>query len=198
MDRKFADAATLGYACLFISGWLISMVNAGWYSTPIAHSGQMLVFILGGVVLAIAGIFSYLNGDSLNTSLFLVFGALLFSLGLTTLYAPSASQAGVYSGFAGWMYILFAAFAFYLWLGSFGGGLARTVYLLGLWLTMLALAIANWASSAGLAGIAGYIGLATSLLAGYVSAEHIIDFSRMRSRTTESGGTAATGHQFKG
>ena len=194
MERRFADAATLGYAALFISGWLVSMVNAGWFSTPINMAGLMMVFILGGVVLAIAGVFSYFNGDSLNTSLFLVFGALFFSLGLTSLNAPSAAGSGILSGYAGWMYILFAAFTFYLWIGSFGAGMVRTLYLMGLWVTMAVLAIANWAGSAGLAGIAGYIGLVTSLVAGVVSAEHIIDFSRVRNRTHEGGGAAS--HQF--
>lgn len=199
MERKFGDSVTLGYACLFISGWLISMLNAHWFAPPLDHSGLMLVMILGGVVLAISGIFSYINGDTLNTALFLVFGALLFSFALTSIISPSESSAGVYSGFSGWVYVLFSVFAFYLWVGSFGGSTARNIYLLGLWLTLLALAIANWAASPGLDIIGGYLGLATSLFAGYVSAEGIIDLSKMQAgrEDTSETGEAAVGHQFK-
>jgi uncharacterized protein len=200
MERKFADSVTLGYACLFIAGWLISMINAHWFAPPLDQSGLMLVMILGGVVLAISGIFSYINGDTLNSTLFLVFGALFFSFALTSMNSASESSAGVYSGFAGWIYVLFSIFAFYLWIGSFGGGMARNVFLLGLWLTLLAWAIANWAASPGLDIIGGYLGLATSLFAGYVSAEGIIDLSRMRAgrKETSEAGQANVGHQFKG
>ncbi len=194
MERKFADAVTLGYACLFITGWLISMVNAHWFAPPVDYSGLMLIMILGGVVLAISGIFSYINGDTLNTTLFLVFGALLFSFALTTMAPSNTSEAGVYSGFSGWVYILFAIFIFFLWIGSFGDNISRSLFLLGLWLTLLALAIANWASSPALAGVGGYLGLLTSLFAGYVSAEGIIDFSKLRSHRTSPTGEAAMGH----
>jgi succinate-acetate transporter protein len=197
MERKFASAVTLGYACLFISGWLISMINAHWFIPPVSYTGLMLILILGGVVLAISGIFSYINADTLNTSLFLVFSALLFSYALTEMSSATASQAGVYSGFSGWIYALFAVFIFYLWIGSFGEGSARNLFLLGLWLTLAALAIANWASSPGLDYVAGYLGMGTSLLAGYVSASGIIyKLQTGRAGKTE-GGEAAASHNFK-
>ena len=194
MERKFADSVTLGYACLFISGWLISMINAHWFSLPMESSGAMLVMILGGVVLAIAGIFSYINADTLNTTLFLVLGALFFSFSLTSLMPSNASLAALYSGFSGWIYILFAVFIFYLWLSSFGGDIARNLFLFGLWLTLLALAISSWSSSTGFDVVGGYLGLITSLLAGYVSAEGVIDFSKLHISKAPTTGEAAMSH----
>jgi uncharacterized protein len=169
------------------------MMNAHWFSLPMESSGAMLIMILGGVVLAVAGIFSYINGDTLNTALFLVFGALLFSFALTSMAASNLSQTGLYSSFSGWVYVLFAIFIFYLWMGSYGGSTARSLFLFGLWLTLLALAIANWSSSAGLEVVSGYLGLVTSVIAGYVSAAGIIDFSTVR--RTSATGEAAMGHQ---
>ena len=194
MERKFADSVTLGYACLFITGWLISMINAHWFSLPMEASGAMLIMILGGVVLAIAGIFSYINGDTLNTTLFLVLGALFFSFSLTSLMPANASLAGLYSGFSGWIYVLFAVFIFYLWFSSFGGNMVRNLFLLGLWLTLLALAIASWSTSTGFDVVGGYLGLITSLLAGVVSAESIIDFSKLHVSRASTTGEAAMSH----
>lgn len=175
MNKKSAGSSVVGYSCLFIAGWLVSMFNAHWFSLPMLHSGMMLVMILGGVVLALAGIFSFINGNTLETALFLVFGALLSSLALSSVMFPKLNEVGSFSGFAGWVFILFAAFVFCLWIASFGEGFFRNLFLLGLWLTMLALAVGNWAYSTGIIIVGGYLGLITSLLAGYVSAEGIIN-----------------------
>jgi len=185
MNKTFANSETLGYACFFIIGWLISMVYAGWFSLPILHKGVILIMILGGVILAIAGIFSYFDGNTLNTSLFLVFGAFLFSLSLTSIMY-SGSSVDMFSGFSAWIFIVFAVFVLYLWIASFGGGIIQNLFLLGLWLTLLALAIANWTSSGFVRIVGGYIGLVTSLLAGYLSAVSIGvgNFTKRNSTTT--------------
>ena len=47
----------------------------------------------------------------------------------------------------GWFYFIWAVFFTYVWVGSFKAGIVRMLFLLGLWLTLLALAIAmvSWA-----------------------------------------------------
>ena len=62
----------------------------------------------------------------------------------------------------------------YVWVGSFKAGIVRMLFLLGLWLTLLALAIAMWFGLTGFAMLGGYLGLITAILAAIVSAMTVI------------------------
>jgi hypothetical protein len=48
------------------------------------------------------------------------------------------------------------------------------LFLLGLWLTLLALAIGDWIGSHGITVLGGYLGLITSILAAITSAMAVI------------------------
>jgi len=74
----------------------------------------------------------------------------------------------------GWVEIVWAIFFFYLWLGVMRKGVFVNLFMLGLWLTFLALAIGNWTMALFLVYVAGYLGLITALLAGWLSARNII------------------------
>ena len=62
----------------------------------------------------------------------------------------------------------------HVWFGSFKSGLPRLLFLLGLWLTLLALAIGNWTNAHGIIVLGGYLGLITSILAAITSAKDVI------------------------
>ncbi|MGH7071390.1 MAG: hypothetical protein ACREFO_15440 [Acetobacteraceae bacterium] len=63
---------------------------------------------------------------------------------------------------------------FFVWLGSFKAGLIRMLFLLGLWLTLLALAVGEWTVLHGITMLGGYLGLVTAILAAIVSAKAVI------------------------
>lgn len=194
MERKFANPEALGFACLFIAGWLISLINAHWFLPPMNYSGVVLVMLLGGVILSIAGIFAYINGSTLDTALFLVIGALLFSFSLTSMVSTNSIQSGTLSSFAGWIYILYAVFISYLWFASFGENIGRNLFLFGLCLTFIALAIGNWTGSGGIEEIGGYLGLITSVLAGYVSASSLLGARTQRAHEPATSTVEAHAH----
>lgn len=166
MNEKLANPKVLGYASLFITGWMISMINAGWFMGDPKVS-IVLGLILGGVVVALAGIFAYFKGQTFEMTLFLIFGALFFVYSLTGLITSSmSSQQMAYNG---WLDILWAVFFFYMWITHMKKGVFVNLFLIGVWLTFLALGIGGWTGVMFISAIGGYIGLATALLAGWLS-----------------------------
>lgn len=77
--------------------------------------------------------------------------------------------------YTGWLTVVWAVYFFCLWLASFRGDMLRMPFLLGAWLTLLAL----WLGFRGLGHllmmIGAYIGLITSILALIVSAKASLD-----------------------
>src|SRR6185437_7980527 len=74
--NKTANASALGYGAFALTLWLNSMTPAGWFDQPWNNSLlQLLTAVLGGCVLAIAGILQWRRENSLDTLLFLAFAA---------------------------------------------------------------------------------------------------------------------------
>lgn len=165
MNNKFSAASDLGYAVLFISTWLSSMVYAHWISGDAMSNALPMMMILGGIVLAIAGIFSFFREGKIEPVLFLVIGAASFSWTLRYTMSPNLPANTGPAAMDGWILIVIAAVVFCLWLASFKGHLIRQLFLLGLWLSHLAGALVNWTNSGAIGTIGGYIGLITALLA---------------------------------
>lgn len=173
-ESKLANPTALGYFGIFIAAWMINMVFCGWFGESIPHVGYLITLILGGVLPSVVGILTYFKGKSLDTIILLAFGTFSIMLGLYGLTIEDTLME-ITSGYDGWANIALAAFFFCLWMVSFGRDTGRNLFLLGLWLTFIAHAIGHWTSAMVLFLIAGYIGLITALLAGYISCREISD-----------------------
>jgi succinate-acetate transporter protein len=173
MNNKFSGFITLGYASIFISFWLGSMVFAGWTTFAALQDGAVILMILG-IVTAISGIFSFFTNDKLECTLFLIFGTYIFSFMLRFIMYPKLAANSNLASFDGWITLLIAIVFFYLWLASFKGSMYRQLFLLLLWLSMLAIAITNLFSITFFMYIGGYLGLIASLFAGWYSATTIL------------------------
>jgi succinate-acetate transporter protein len=171
MNDKLANPKVVGYAAIFITGWMYSMYNAGWFMKQPPHIDLVTGLIIGGVLVAVVGILSFFRGETYETSLFLGLGAFFFTVSLAYMQSAGNNMA---SADHGWLHIVFAVFFFFLWLGAMKKGLFVNLFLLGLWLTFLALAISNWTTVMFLTYIAGYLGLITSLLAAWLSASDML------------------------
>jgi succinate-acetate transporter protein len=157
--------------CLALTGWLLSMPNAGWFDRLYGH-GIAMMFSLA-LILGVMGILAFLNERTLDAVIFFG-GAGLFWSGYIyrTAAMPAATpDPGHYSS---WYFFIWAVFFCYVWLGSFKAGIERLLFLLGLWLTLLALAIGEWGNLQGFTMLGGYLGLATAILAAVASAMAII------------------------
>ncbi len=166
---RAAVVSTVGYMCIAITAWMLSMTAAGWYSFP--YSLQLLAPL--ALVLGVMGILAFVQNRGLDAIVFFG-GTALF--GAIYVYSTTVHMTGMADprSFLGWFAGVFAVFFGYVWLGSFKSGITRMIFLLGMWVTLLLLAIGGWTDVRGWAIVAGYCGLVTAVLACIVSANDVI------------------------
>lgn len=183
MNNKAAITSTIGYMCLALTGWMLSMPNAGWFDVAHGHGPAMLYPM--GVVLIVMGILSFMNERTLDAIIFFG-GAGLFWAGHEYLIGVAVVGSDEPARYSAWYWFIWAVFFFYVWLGSFSAGIVRMLFLLGLWLTLLALAIGFWMGSHSFTVLGGYLGLITSILAAINSAMAVIPHEKepMAGRTS--------------
>lgn len=173
MNEKLASPKALGYGAIFITVWLFSLFNTQWYTLG-AHSPIFIMgLVVGGAAVFIAGIISYLRSDSYEGTLFVGFGALSFSISLIYILASPMMGSG-FSAIAGWVDIVWTVFFLSIWIGVMKRDMLVSLFMFGLWLTFLDLAIANWMGSTVCMYVGGYIGLVTAALAACLSARELI------------------------
>lgn len=178
MNSKFSGVITFGYASLFIMWFIWSLLYTGWIS---AHMEDALALILTfGFLLALAGIFALFNGEKVDGTLFLIVGGYSFAYMVRILWYPHLEANTKASPFDGWVALIMAFIIFYLWLSSFDSHIFRKLFLIGLWIVSLAVAILNWWPSSVLGVIFGYVSLIVSILAGLYSAYTVLDIGKLR------------------
>lgn len=128
------------------------------------------------VVLGVMGILAHLRARSLDAVVF--FGGALMFWSAHTAAAMGALSAAMPEpmSYIGWYWILWSGFFGYVWLGSFYATLPRQLFLLGVSLSLRAMALTDWTGLHFFRYLGGYIGLISALLAGLVSASGIISF----------------------
>jgi succinate-acetate transporter protein len=172
---RAAITTTIGFMCLALTDWMLSMSNAAWFPRIYGHGTAM--FYPLGIVLGVMGILAFIEERGLDAIIFFGGAGLFWSthVYLSTTNGVTAMEPGSY---AGWFLFVWAVFFCYVWFGSFKSGIIRFLFLLGTWLTLLALAIGNWGDGHrfghGLLVLGGYIGLATAILAAIASAWSVI------------------------
>lgn len=166
MGNNSANPTALGYMMVAITGWLFSMVSAGWFGQTIPDIGLVMGVYGGGLAAFVVGILLYLRGRQLDTMVLLGLGAFFFVVGTANLSADAAPAAE--SGYSAWFDLLWAAYFLMLWLSGRNGDATRAWFLLALGLTLLAHGLAFWIAPV-LIMIGGYLGLITSLLGVWIA-----------------------------
>ncbi len=182
-NSRALAVSTVGYLCLALAGWMLSMGTASWFTQEF---GVTLLYPLT-FVLAVMGILSFVLGRGLDSIVFFA-GATLFGTASAYEALIAAGKTPDPGSFLGWFAFLWAVFFCYIWAGSFKSGTSRMLFLLGSWLTMLALAIGCWTGVAGFLIIGGYLGLITSIFAVITSASEVFRLSATGNPNVESSG----------
>ncbi len=173
MERKFSNPAPLGLAGFAFTTWMLSMINAGWFSADGMGDVLALAFVYGGTAQIIAGVLEFPRGNTFGTTAFVSYGAFWWSFAVyLTFFASKVPES-----FLGWYLFVWGVFTFYMWVSSMHTNRAVQLVLLALWITYLLLAIGAWSNTVMWTRIGGYTGLITALLAFYASAAEVINES---------------------
>ncbi len=175
INGKVVAISTVGYMCLAVAGWMISMTFAAWFPGQYAFALlDPLVLVLG-----VMGILAFVESQTLDAIVFLGGAAMLGSAEHGYIASVDVTRMTGPHSYLGWFAVLWAVFFAYVWVGSLKSGMSRMLFLLGLWLSMLSLALGGWSGMQGWVMLGGYLGLITSILAGVTSAAEIIRFGNI-------------------
>ncbi len=168
---KLANPAPLGLFGFALTTWLLSLVNAGFLPATSVPMVLAMAFAFGGTAQFIAGVLEFAKGNTFGFVAFCGYGSFWWSFALFARFFG----IGVPATMVGWYLILWGAFTFALWLGTFA--LNRTLFLifLSLWVTFFLLGLAPIVAIPELTVIGGFGGLLTAALAFYLGAADVIN-----------------------
>ena len=173
---RFSNPAPLGLAGFALTTWLLSMINAGWFSADAMNMVLAVAMAYGGTAQMIAGVMELPRGNTFGATAFVSYGAFWWSFALFALFLHDKVPAA----FVGWYLCLWGMFTFYMWLGTLRSARALQLIFLALWITFFLLAAGEWSGMSSLHVAGGYMGLFTALLAFYLSAAEIVNESQQR------------------
>ncbi len=168
---KLANPAPLGLFGFALTTWLLSMVNAGFLPPTTVPLVLAMAFAYGGVAQFAAGLMEMAKGNTFGFVAFCSYGAFWLSFALfVQFFAASVPAAAV-----GWYLLVWGAFTFAMWLGTFALNRALFLIFLALWVTFVLLGLKDLLGAPELGLLGGYGGLITAILAFYLGAAEIIN-----------------------
>jgi uncharacterized protein len=173
---RFSNPAPLGLAGFALTTWLLSMINAGWFTGDSMNLVLAVALAYGGTAQMIAGVMELPRGNTFGATAFVSYGAFWWSFALFVLFLHDKVPAA----FVGWYLFMWGVFTFYMWLGTLRAAVALQLIFLALWITFFLLAASEWTGMGGLHKAGGYVGLLTALFAFYLSAAEIINEGHRR------------------
>ena len=168
---KFPNPAPLGLAGFVLTTWLLSMINAGWFTGDSLNLVLAVALAFGGTAQMIAGMMELPRGNTFGFTAFISYGAFWWSFALFVIFLHDKVPAA----FVGWYLFMWGVFTFYMWLATFRSPRALQAIFLALWITFFLLAAGEWTGSATIHMAGGYFGLLTAILAFYLSAADVIN-----------------------
>ncbi|TDW29737.1 acetate uptake transporter [Cryobacterium psychrophilum] len=162
-----ADPAALGLGAFALTTFVLSLANSGLIPTAGAAVIGLAVFY-GGIAQFAAGMWEFIKGNTFGATAFTSYGA--FWLAFWWLLTHPETEAAAGAAGIGAFLLAWTLFTVYMTIAA-----ARTnVMLLSLFiaatLTFLGLTIGAFSGSAAIHQLAGWIGIATALIAWYGSA----------------------------
>jgi len=171
MNSKTSNPAALGLAGFALTTWLLSMINAGWFSGDSMGMVLAVALAYGGTAQALAGLMEVPRGNTFGATAFLSYGAFWWSFALFVLFLHDKVPAA----FIGWYLFLWGVFTLYMWVGTWRSPRALQMVFLVLCVTFFLLAAGEWTGLVWLHRAGGYSGLVTAVFAFYLSAAEIIN-----------------------
>lgn len=162
-----ANPAPLGLCGFALTTFVLSTVNAGWFSAASVGVVVALALAYGGLAQLLAGMWEFKAGNTFGATAFTSYGA--FWLSFVVLFLPLPVVAKLPGAALGIYLLGWGIFTFLMFLGALRINLALMVVLGLLVLTYVVLAIGAFAGSTGINVIGGYLGILTALAAWYTA-----------------------------
>jgi len=175
-STRFSNPAPLGLAGFALTTWLLSMINAGWFTADSMNLVLAVALAYGGTAQMIAGIMELPRNNTFGATAFLSYGAFWWSFALFVLFLHDK----VPGAFVGWYLFMWGVFTFYMWIGSLAAARVLQMVFLALSITFFLLAAGEWTGMSVLHVAGGYVGLLTAIFAFYLSAAEIINEAHQR------------------
>jgi succinate-acetate transporter protein len=168
---KFANPAPLGLSGFALTTWMLSMVNAGWFTGASVPLVLACAFAFGGTAQFAAGLMEMPRGNTFGFVAFCAYGAFWWSFALLVQFYTG----GVPAGFVGWWLVMWGVFTFIMWFASLALNRAVQLVFLALWITFFLLGAADLFAMPSLHQAGGYTGLVTAAFAFYLAAAEVIN-----------------------
>ena len=168
---KLANPAPLGLAGFALTTWMLSLVNAGFYTGTSVPMVLALAFAFGGTAQFFAGLLEFPRGNTFGFVAFCAYGAFWWSFALfVKFFATNVPAATV-----GWYLAMWGVFTAYMFIGSLRLNRVLQSVFCALTLTFFVLAAGDFTGNALLHQAGGFLGLLTAVLAFYLSAAEVIN-----------------------
>lgn len=162
-----ANPAPLGLAAFALTTFILSTLNAGWYSLGAKDAPAVigLALFYGGLAQLLAGMWEFRAGNTFGAAAFSSYGAFWLAVG----WGLQNGQIRLGTPEIGFYMLAWGIFTFLWFLGTLRTNLALMGVFLFLTLTFLALAVANFGGSNTWTAIGGYLGIITAAVAWYTA-----------------------------
>jgi succinate-acetate transporter protein len=168
---KLANPAPLGLCGFALTTWMLSMVNAGWFTGTSVPLVLASAFAFGGAAQFAAGLMEMPRGNTFGFVAFCAYGAFWWSFALLLqFYAATVPPA-----FIGWWLVMWGVFTTIMWFASLALNRALQMIFLALLITFYLLGAADLFAMPALHQVGGYMGLITAALAFYLAAAEVIN-----------------------
>jgi succinate-acetate transporter protein len=167
-DEPVADPGPLGLAGFAMTTFILSVVNAGLVSKSIEPVVLPVALFYGGLVQLLAGMWEFRKANTFGAVAFSSYGAFWLSFAVYVKFVAPGLGADAASA-TGLFLLAWTIFTAYMTVAAVRTSVAVLAVFVVLTATFLALTVATYSGSVGLAHLGGWLGLATAALAWYAS-----------------------------
>jgi succinate-acetate transporter protein len=169
LAARLADPVPVGLAGFGLTTFMLSLIEAGIVdksAMPVVL-GSALAY--GGLLQLLAGMWAFVRDNTFAAVALGSYGAFWISFWALNAFYMSRVPASEQNSALGLFLISWAIFSFYMWIVSFRVSLGVMLVFLTLWPAYLLIGIGTAGGSDTVVHIGGIFGIATAVLAWYVS-----------------------------
>jgi uncharacterized protein len=166
---RLADPAAVGLAGFGLSTFVLSVINVGLVNTSATPVVFGLALAYGGLMQLLAGMWAFVKRDTFAAVALSSYGAFWISFWALNAFFLKQMPASERDAALGLYLIAWGVFSFYMWIVSFRISIAVMLIFATLWPAYILLGLGKAVPSVTLFNIGGGFGIATALVAWYVS-----------------------------